>query len=184
MKNTVTKMKLVGQHSPVRPTENTLIFDQTNNDMVVLRLSKMKSTKALFIMIAFFALLLVTSCNSSSEKVKIAEENVMEAKEDLSLAQDEFAKDVNLYRVEIGKKISSNEKAIADINAKIKKSNVKLRAEYEIQITALEKQNKDLNKKMNDYKADTKENWEMFKSQFNRDMDELGLALKNFTINN
>ena len=33
---------------------------------------------------------------------------------------------------------------------------------------------------MDDYKADGKANWEAFKAEFNRDMDELGAAIKSF----
>ena len=33
---------------------------------------------------------------------------------------------------------------------------------------------------MADYKADGKANWEVFKAEFNRDMDELGAAIKSF----
>jgi len=37
---------------------------------------------------------------------------------------------------------------------------------------------------MDDYKQDGKENWEKFKAEFNHDMDELGKAFKDLTINN
>jgi hypothetical protein len=33
------------------------------------------------------------------------------------------------------------------------------------------------------FNADNKESWEMFKVEFGRDMDELGNALRDFTIN-
>ncbi len=38
--------------------------------------------------------------------------------------------------------------------------------------------------KMNDYKANGKENWEIFKKEFNHDMDELGKAFKDLTVKN
>ena len=41
-----------------------------------------------------------------------------------------------------------------------------------------------LKKKLDDYKATGKEDWESFKKEFNHDMDELGKAFKNFSINN
>ena len=37
---------------------------------------------------------------------------------------------------------------------------------------------------MEDYKADSKENWESFKTEFNHDMDELGNAFRDLTIDN
>lgn len=41
-----------------------------------------------------------------------------------------------------------------------------------------------MQKKMADYKADGKDSWAKFKEEFNHDMDELGKALKDFTIKN
>lgn len=37
---------------------------------------------------------------------------------------------------------------------------------------------------MDEYKADSKEQWDAFKAEFNRDMDELGIALKDLTVKN
>jgi len=37
---------------------------------------------------------------------------------------------------------------------------------------------------MRDYKGEGKEKWEAFKTEFNRDMDELGKAFKDLTVNN
>ena len=51
-------------------------------------------------------------------------------------------------------------------------------------IAELEQKNADTQKKLNEYKADSKEKWEMFKSEFNRDMDELGKAFSNMTVKN
>lgn len=41
-----------------------------------------------------------------------------------------------------------------------------------------------MKKKMDDYNMDGKENWEKFKTEFNHDMDELGQAFKDLTVNN
>ena len=37
---------------------------------------------------------------------------------------------------------------------------------------------------MDDYKETGKENWLIFKMEFNRDMDELGQAFKDLTVKN
>lgn len=37
-----------------------------------------------------------------------------------------------------------------------------------------------MKKRMDDYKTDTNEDWQSFKTKFSKDMDELGLALKSF----
>ncbi|MGM0580863.1 MAG: peptidase M23 [Bacteroidota bacterium] len=125
-----------------------------------------------------------TSCNSSSEKLQNAKEDVNAANADLSEAQQKYAEEVRLFRIEVGKKITENDKKIDEINAKIKNSKNELKAEYEKQVAILEQNNKDLKIKMGNYKASSKENWESFKSEFNKDMNNLGSALKNFTVEN
>ncbi len=48
----------------------------------------------------------------------------------------------------------------------------------------LENKNSDLKKKLSDFKDDDKDKWISFKEEFNHDMDELGLAFKNLTVEN
>ena len=48
----------------------------------------------------------------------------------------------------------------------------------------MEQKNTDLKRRLDDYKQDGKENWEKFKIEFNRDMDELGKAFKDLTVKN
>lgn len=137
-------------------------------------------TKAIALSVA----VIFTSCNSPAEKVENAKEEVSEAKEDLNAAQEEYVTDIELYRSETEKRIAENEVMIADLNSKIRMSKSKMKADYEKQVAALEQKNKDLRVRMNEYKGDSKENWNNFKTEFGKDMDELGNSLKNFTIDN
>lgn len=54
---------------------------------------------------------------------------------------------------------------------------------YEKRIETLEQQNKDFRKKIEDYEK-SQTDWEIFKREFNHDMDELGKALKDLTVDN
>lgn len=47
-------------------------------------------------------------------------------------------------------------------------------------ITVLEQKNSDLKKKLDDYKVEDKEQWEKFKVEFSKDMNDLGTAFGNF----
>ena len=38
-----------------------------------------------------------------------------------------------------------------------------------------------MKKRMDDYKADGKDKWEIFKAEFSHDMDDLGKSIKDFT---
>ena len=137
----------------------------------------------------FSALLLMAgteliSCNTSAEKVEKAEDEVKVANENLDEANAEYLSDVEQFKLETNQKIADNAKSIADFNARIATDKKLAKAEYKEKIAALELKNTDMQKKMADYKADGKDGWAKFKEEFNHDMDELGKALKDFTVKN
>jgi F0F1-type ATP synthase membrane subunit b/b' len=132
----------------------------------------------------FVAGAILTSCNTSAEKVENAQNNVKEANKDLDKANQEYLEDVENYRKETASKISANYQSIVDFNAKIEHETKKVKANYKKKITELEQKNTDMKKKMDDYKIEGKENWEKFKAEFSHDMDELGKAFKDLTVKN
>ena len=79
-------------------------------------------------------------------------------------------------------KIDANEKSIAEFKARIAKEKRENRAKYEKKLAGLEQKNSDMKKKLDEYKEDGKEKWTSFKNEFSHDMDELGKALKGFTV--
>lgn len=149
-----------------------------------LRVLRLKAQKPVAIALLLCAVFLVASCNSSSEKLALAKEDLADANKDLTKAQQAYADDIKEFKKDAEKKIESNETLIEELGAKIEKSQSKLSAEYQKQVTALEKKNKEMKKQINDYQEDTKEGWEKFKKEFSQDIDELGTALKNFSMNN
>ncbi|MDY0151153.1 MAG: hypothetical protein RBS43_02630 [Candidatus Cloacimonas sp.] len=88
------------------------------------------------------------------------------------------------FKAEKETQIAANDKIIADYKVKMTNSKGKLLAAYDKKIDVLEAKNKELKAKLDGYKDEGKDSWEKFKSEFNRDTDELGTALKNFTVNN
>lgn len=125
-----------------------------------------------------------TSCNTSSQKVENAENNVIEANEDLDKANQEYLDEIESYRRETADKIAANNRSIEEFNARIENEKEQARAEYRKEIAALEQKNSDMKKKMDDYKAEGKDKWEKFKTEFSRDMDELGNAFRGLTVKN
>jgi phosphoenolpyruvate-protein kinase (PTS system EI component) len=113
---------------------------------------------------------ILTSCNSPAKKVENAQENVTEAKEDLAEANKEYREDMEKYRLETAEKIEANNKSLAEFNDRIKSQKMTAQADYK--------------KKIAEHNADGKENWENFKTEFNRDMEELGKAFKDLTVKN
>lgn len=134
---------------------------------------------------------LLTSCNSPAKKVEIAENEVTEANKDvneankgLDEAQEEYKEEIRNYRQETADKIAANDKSLAEFRARVATDKKEAREEYNMKINKLEEKNTDLKKKMDDYKEDSKENWEKFKTEFSHDLDELGAAFKDFTVKN
>ena len=137
-----------------------------------------------YTLITCTALILFVGCNRSTEKVENAEENVLEAKENLAQAEDDYQMEVFNFKVATNEKITANEKLLEDLNKEIKVAKKELKATYQNEITKLEQKNAKMKQRMLDYKEDGNEKWQSFKSEYNHDMDELGRALKEFTVNN
>lgn len=132
------------------------------------------------------------SCQTSSEKVDAAKENVAEAKEDLREVQQDAATDAvkvataeewQQFKDESNELIRKNEIRIEEIKVKMNKKGKTLDAVYAKNIETLEQKNKDLKTRIGAYE-NNQGNWESFKREFNHDMDELGKALTDLTVNN
>lgn len=134
--------------------------------------------KAIF---PIFIIAILGSCATPGEKVEKAEENVMEANNKLDSAIKNYQNDVNAYRIETANRVALNEKSIKDFNLRIANEKNEARIKYLKKIVELENKNTDLKKRMEDYKADSREKWGTFKSEFNKEMDDLGKSIKDLT---
>ena len=144
----------------------------------------MKNSILTFAVLTCLAGGLLTRCNTSAQKVENAQNNVDAAESDLDEANQEYLAEIENYRKEAAEKLAANNQSIADFNNRMENEKAEVRADYKRKIAVIEKKNTDLKKKLDDYKAEGKEQWEKFKSEFGRDMDELGQAFKNLTVNN
>lgn len=141
---------------------------------------KTKMKKSLFTLSALLVLFVAfQSCTSSSEKVKKAEENVQEANEDLDEANAAYLQDIETYRMQQNAEIDANQKSIDEFRIRIANEKKEVKAQYEKDIAELEQKNTDMKKTVNDYKAEGKDKWDLFKAEFSRDMDSLKQAFKN-----
>lgn len=126
-----------------------------------------------------------TGCKSSPTKVEAAQEKVDDAKQELKEAQrTATAEEWQEFKDETDAKIKSNESSITEFKLKMKKTGRKLDAAYQEKIDMLEQQNKDMKLRIDGYEYRTQSNWDSFKLEFNHDMDELGNALKDLTVDN
>ncbi|MDR3705730.1 MAG: hypothetical protein P4L28_07495 [Paludibacteraceae bacterium] len=133
----------------------------------------------------------LTSCNSSAKKVKDAQAKVEETQKDATEAKTDLKKEkqdsINehlQFKKEAEDKINAHNKSIADFKARIVKEKKQNRAQYEKKLAKLEQKNSDLKKELEDYKDGGKDKWIKFKNGFNKDMEDLGNGIKNFSFKN
>lgn len=134
--------------------------------------------------------MLGTGCKSNTEKEAEAEaeaiEATHEAKQDEMIDEqisDNDKAEWENFKNETEAKIKANEQLISDLKLEIKNSNKKYDDAYLKNIDLIEKRNADLRLKINGYE-NSESDWDSFKSEFNRDMDELGKSINDLTVDN
>jgi len=134
-----------------------------------------------------------TACQSAAEKSAAADAKVQDAKKDLSDAKQDAtiaaqqaatAEEWEAFKKDTELMIKSNETEISRLKEKIKSSGKKADAAFVESINKLEQKNKDMNMRLDAYGKNAQSDWASFKQEFNRDMQELGTALKNLTVSN
>jgi len=145
--------------------------------------------KTILLNLTVFSILITalafTSCRQTTTAEKDAEAKVQEAQENLNIAEEAATEEQwAAYRADAEAKINSNQNAIAEFRKKMKRTGEKTDALYEKNIDALELKNKELNERMDAFSKSSKSNWNSFKKEFDHDMDEIGKALKDLTVNN
>lgn len=138
----------------------------------------------LLVTLALVATAGILSCSTSSQDVDSAAAKVAQAENDLNEAKLEYTMDMEVYRAETNAKIRENQKSIDEFKSRIASEKTEAQLEYNQKINKLEQKNSDMKKKLDDVKMDTKEQWEAFKAEFSSDMDALGKAFKDLTVNN
>jgi hypothetical protein len=152
----------------------------------------MKTQILAFAMTMCMAGTFFTSCETAAQKEEAAEANVQDAGQELKEAQQvaltaarkvATAEEWNAFKVETEAKIDKNEVRIGELRVKLNKPGKTFDKAIANRIDTLEQQNKDLRIRLADYKQNQSD-WDSFKREFNHDMDELGKALTDFTVNN
>ncbi|HUX53900.1 MAG TPA: hypothetical protein VMV56_05780 [Williamwhitmania sp.] len=144
----------------------------------------MKKTFLVLVALAFVAVVPFAGCNTPAQKVDNAKDNVTQAKEDLDKANQAYLAEVETFKKESAAKTVTYDQRIAELKAKVAKVKGKAKVGYQKEIAKLERKNTEMKNMLKDYKEDGKDKWASFKTEFNHDMDELGQALKDFTVDN
>jgi Na+-transporting methylmalonyl-CoA/oxaloacetate decarboxylase gamma subunit len=152
----------------------------------------MKKIIFLLTITTFILATTLVSCKSttkeeieSQEKVDVAEQNLKDAKDSLVVAKKAAtAEEWQTFKDQTDSVISYNDAQIAELKLKMQKTGKSVDAKYQKNIEILEQKNKDLKVKADTYKNDANSDWQSFKREFNHDMDEIGQAFKNVTVDN
>jgi chromosome segregation ATPase len=134
---------------------------------------------------------ILTGCQTQAEKVENAKEKVQDEKIDLNQAKSELKmverdsiNEYQQFKNESEVKITAYEKEIADLKVRIANEKKYDNAIMEKKLAVLEQKNKDMKKRLENYKDESKDKWSSFKNEFNHDMEELGKALRGLATKN
>jgi len=126
-----------------------------------------------------------TSCKSPAQKENAAQQDLNEAQNEVNAEAQQVAtaEEWAAFKIEADAKIQDNEVRIAELKVKLNKPGKILDPIYKKRIETLEEQNRDMKARLDVYEKNNSD-WESFKREFNHDMDELGQALKDLTVDN
>jgi uncharacterized protein YeaO (DUF488 family) len=126
-----------------------------------------------------------SGCQTAAQKEQAAQDKLEASRlvEEAKAIELAKAKEWNEFKSEYEAKIQDNEIRILELKEKMRKSGKKVNEALAQRIEKLEQKNKDLRIRIANYDQ-SQTDWESFKREFNHDMDELGKALKDLTVDN
>jgi hypothetical protein len=150
---------------------------------------KMYLLRSVIIIVTFF--MSFVACQSGEQKEQNAVNDVAEAEQNLKEVAKENDADKKetatadqwkKFKEETDAKIQENEIKMKALSDQMKAKGKKIDDLYARKIDTLQMKNELLKNKIDNY--DMKSDWNQFQEEFNRDMDQLGKTLKEFTVNN
>jgi hypothetical protein len=149
--------------------------------------------KSIFILAVTTSLMagtIFTSCQSNDQKVEAAKAKVQDARQELIEAQTDafdaeaakiYAEDWKVFKIETENNIKNNELRIAELRVQLEKPGKIFDPIYKNRIEVLEQKNLDMKNRLIFYE-NNQSDWEVFRTEFNRDMKELVKALREFSF--
>ena len=138
-------------------------------------------------MVAFLSFLFVSCKDTPTENeidLEEAREDVVEAEHDLQQSKLDSVSDYKQFKYNIELKIIENQKQIDEMQAQLKTSRNANKESSEKKWATLEAKNATLKAKIQEYEQGTSEKWEIFKMNFNNEMDEVGKSISEMANEN
>ena len=150
----------------------------------------MKKSILAVALFAFMAGTISTSYGQVRDQKSFSERgNVQESNRDRSDAKQDYKEvqrksdfEFQKFKKECQSKIRNNEKRISELKVKISRFSTRERAEYQRNLRVLEQKNAGLKRKLANYKERQQDKWMSFKRDIDRDIDEVGNQLRDFSV--
>ncbi|MDA3891305.1 MAG: hypothetical protein PF517_06520 [Salinivirgaceae bacterium] len=144
----------------------------------------MKNSITIIILALIVSGAFITSCSLSNKKAENAQEKVETTMDKAVEFNQERNDSIEQYKKEAQVKVNNFKKSIAELKAKIATEKREDKAIYQKKLNALETKNNEMKESLNNLKDEGQEKWTAFRSEFNHDLDEMGKAFKDLTVNN
>jgi len=135
-------------------------------------LTIMKNTKKLALL-AFGLVMTFSSCKNNETKIEDAQEDVLEARQDLVEAETDSLADYEAFKMKINEKVTDNELKIADLRVKAVDKGKDGKERIAKRIKNLEEKNNELKAKLAGYSKYDSATWESFKTEVEKSSDNL-----------
>jgi predicted nucleic acid-binding Zn-ribbon protein len=132
----------------------------------------MKNKIFTFAVIGCIAGIILAGCEKTSE------EKVEGAKQELKDAKADYLAEWQTFKAESEEQIKANEDRIDAFQEKMEKAGTKTKAKYSKAVAELKQNNRDLKRKLEEYKDEGEGKWHEFKTNFSHDMDAIGKTMK------
>jgi small-conductance mechanosensitive channel len=96
----------------------------------------------------------------------------------LEEAHIEYRAEWKTFKHDSEQAIEANEKRIVAFQQKMEQAGADTKAKYSEDVSALEQKNRDLKRKLADYKDEGRSKWEKFKANFSQDIDGIGKTMR------
>jgi phosphopantetheine adenylyltransferase len=119
----------------------------------------------------------IESAKEKTENVEEAEYKLMTAEADLERTKSDSAMAFTSFQMETDRVLAENEIKMLELKARLLARRSEINTQYENDLEALRLENEKLKTELKTFTYGSKENWENFKSNVNRDIDKLGKSI-------
>jgi phosphopantetheine adenylyltransferase len=119
----------------------------------------------------------IESAKEKTEHVEEAEYKLMTAEADLEKSKADSAMAYTSFQMETDRVLAENEIKMLELKARLLTRRSEINTQYENDLEALRLENEKLKTDLKTFTYGSKENWENFKSNVNRDLDKLGKSI-------